>query len=319
MITERIQIRAGSVVLPLHNPIRIAEEWSVVDNLSRGRVGISFASGWHPLDFVLAPQSYQGRKDVMFEGIRTVQELWAGRAVSFPCVDAKSVNVKVLPRPIQSRLPTWISISTNAETWSRAGAIGANVLTSIVQQPLDELAAKIKLYREARHEAGHDSLAGQVAVMLHTFVGEDNDVVRELIRPRLSHYFRSNVKQLQFMREIFERQLQSRADFDPDNITDTDLEAVGAYAFERYFETSLLCGSHEKCMGLINRLIKVGVNEVACFVDFGVGLELVLDSLRRLNLLRVSYAAPSACAGTGALDSVESAAPRGDYRPPVVK
>ena len=38
-VTRRIGIRAGSVVLPLHNPIRVAEEWSVVDNLSNGRVG----------------------------------------------------------------------------------------------------------------------------------------------------------------------------------------------------------------------------------------------------------------------------------------
>ncbi len=44
-ITERVQIRAGSVVLPLHHPVRVAEEWAVVDNLSNGRVGISFASG----------------------------------------------------------------------------------------------------------------------------------------------------------------------------------------------------------------------------------------------------------------------------------
>src|SRR5262249_28630343 len=44
MVTERLALRAGSVVLPLHNPIRVAEEWSVVDNLSRGRVGLSFAS-----------------------------------------------------------------------------------------------------------------------------------------------------------------------------------------------------------------------------------------------------------------------------------
>ena len=48
--------RAGSVVLPLHHPIRVAEEWAVVDNLSRGRVGISFASGWQPNDFVLHPE-----------------------------------------------------------------------------------------------------------------------------------------------------------------------------------------------------------------------------------------------------------------------
>ena len=47
MITERVQLRAGSVVIPLHNPLRVAEEWAAVDNLSQGRVGISFASGWH--------------------------------------------------------------------------------------------------------------------------------------------------------------------------------------------------------------------------------------------------------------------------------
>ena len=297
MITERIQIRAGSVALPLHNPIRVAEEWSVVDNLSRGRVGISFASGWHPLDFVLSPQSYEGRKDVLFGGVRTIQELWAGKAVSFPCVDGTSVDVKVLPRPIQPRLPTWISIAANADSWRRAGALGANVLTAIVQQPLDELAAKIRLYREAREKAGHEPDEGQVAVMLHTFVGEDNDAVRELVRPHLSHYFRSNIKQLQFMTEIFERELKSRAAFDLENITDADLEAVGAHAFERYFKTSLLCGTHEKCARLIDRLIAAGVSEIACFVDFGVGLDLVLDSLRRLNLLRLNYAPQPACAG----------------------
>src|SRR5438045_2547549 len=37
MITERVQIRAGSVALPLHHPVRVAEEGSVVDNLSNGR------------------------------------------------------------------------------------------------------------------------------------------------------------------------------------------------------------------------------------------------------------------------------------------
>src|SRR5690348_14609600 len=44
-VTERVQIRAGSVVLPLHDPLLVAEEWAVVDNLSHGRVSISFASG----------------------------------------------------------------------------------------------------------------------------------------------------------------------------------------------------------------------------------------------------------------------------------
>ena len=48
VVTERVGIRAGSVVLPLHHPVEVAEAWSVVDNLSDGRVGVAFASGWQP-------------------------------------------------------------------------------------------------------------------------------------------------------------------------------------------------------------------------------------------------------------------------------
>ncbi|MEW6738052.1 MAG: LLM class flavin-dependent oxidoreductase, partial [Acidobacteriota bacterium] len=72
MITKRIQIRAGSVALPLHNPIRVAEEWAVVDNLSQGRVAVSFASGWHPDDFVFSPDAYENRKEIMFRHIEII-------------------------------------------------------------------------------------------------------------------------------------------------------------------------------------------------------------------------------------------------------
>ena len=59
---KSIGLRAGSCVSPLHHPIRIAEEWAVVDNISGGRVGISFASGWQPNDFVLQPEHYADRQ-----------------------------------------------------------------------------------------------------------------------------------------------------------------------------------------------------------------------------------------------------------------
>lgn len=77
-ITENVQIRSGSCVLPLHSPIRVAEEWSVVDNISNGRVGLSIAAGWQPNDFVLRPGSYAERKEIMFRDIEVVKELWRG-------------------------------------------------------------------------------------------------------------------------------------------------------------------------------------------------------------------------------------------------
>src|SRR5690606_12614994 len=68
-ITHRIQIRGGSVVLPLHHPIRVAEEWALVDNLSHGRVGIAFASGWQPNDFVLRPENFADKNAALMNGI----------------------------------------------------------------------------------------------------------------------------------------------------------------------------------------------------------------------------------------------------------
>ena len=101
-ITQRVQIRAGSVVLPLHDPVRVAEEWAVIDNLSGGRVGISFATGWHANDFVLAPEHYTDRKKVMIEKIETVRQLWRGEAVALYGPRGSEVEVRIYPQPISA-------------------------------------------------------------------------------------------------------------------------------------------------------------------------------------------------------------------------
>lgn len=289
VLTKNIRIRAGSVALPLHSPIRVAEEWSVVDNLSNGRVGIAFASGWHPFDFVLSPGAYKGRKEQMFSDIRTIQKLWAGETVPFEGVGGHAAQVRVLPRPVQAELPTWVAIAMKPESWVRAGEIGANVLTAIVRQPLDVLAEKIRLYRRAREAHGHDPDAGLVTVMLHTFVGEDNDAVKRVVKEPMTRYFRGNIKQLGFQADLLAKGRGGLGSFDPDNLTDADLDVIGAHAFERYFDDSLLCGTPDKCSDLITRLLEVGVGEVACLIDFGVSFDLVMESLTHLNVLRERF------------------------------
>ncbi|HEV2655289.1 MAG TPA: MupA/Atu3671 family FMN-dependent luciferase-like monooxygenase, partial [Ktedonobacteraceae bacterium] len=129
--TERIQLRAGSVVMPLHDPIRVAEEWAMVDNLSGGRVGLSFASGWHPNDFVFFPERYNDRNEEMYRGIETVQKLWRGEAVQVKGGDGKLVDIRTYPTPVQPSLPTWITAAGNPKTFMRAGEIGANMLTHL--------------------------------------------------------------------------------------------------------------------------------------------------------------------------------------------
>lgn len=279
-ITEKIKIRAGSVVLPLHNPIRVAEEWSVVDNLSKGRVGVSFASGWNADDFVFAPQNYAARKEIMVRDIELVRKLWRGEAVYLQGVANKEVEIKILPRPIQRELPIWVTAFGAPETFRIAGKLGANILTHLLGQSVELLTEKIAIYRESWREHGQGPGQGHVTLMLHTFVGEDIDAVREKVRIPFSNYLKSSLDLLTGMAK------SAGLDIDPKHFTEANLEAIVAHAYNRYYETSGLFGTPESCLQMIGRLKTAGVDEVACLIDFGVDAESVLDGLVSLNRLR---------------------------------
>lgn len=80
--TTRIAVRAGSVVLPLENPLRVVEERAMNDNFPNGRVAIATSSGWQVNGFVLSPHTYQNRYHDMFRKIVLIQKLWRGEAVT---------------------------------------------------------------------------------------------------------------------------------------------------------------------------------------------------------------------------------------------
>jgi natural product biosynthesis luciferase-like monooxygenase protein len=282
MITERVQIRAGSVALPLHHPVRVAEEWSIVDNLSRGRVGVSFASGWHPNDFLFAPGAYEERKEVMFRHIETIRKLWAGESLTFQSVNENPVEVSILPKPIQRELPIWITTAGSPETWNRAGEIGANVLAALPGYAPEDLKELIRNYRQSRARHGHDPRAGVVSLMAHTFVGEDNETVKSKVRQPFSNYLRTYFKQ-------FENVNAEQA-----SMTEDDKDALMAAAFETYFQDRTLMGTHGKCARLVESLAAAGVDEMACLIDFGVDTDSVLESLRHLNELKEHFELKSA-------------------------
>lgn len=292
-ITSRVKIRAGSVVLPLHHPARVAEEWAVVDNLSGGRVGISFASGWHARDFVLMPGNYADNKNVMFRHIDVVRKLWRGEAVSFPDGKGNDTEVRILPRPVQPELPVWVTAAGNPETFRMAGALGFNMLTHLLGQRIEDVAEKIAIYRAARKEHGFDPDTGHVTLMLHTFVGNDLDEVRETVRKPMTEYLATSLDLIKNSPWSFPA-FAKRPGVDPRSLDLSTLdpeekEALLGHAFERYFETSGFFGTPDGCVALAERLQAAGVDEIACLIDFGVETDAVLACLESLNAVRQRY------------------------------
>lgn len=290
-VTNQIAIRAGSIVLPLHNPVRVVEEWSVVDNLSGGRVGFSFASGWHANDFSLLPDNYANRKQIMYDNIETVRELWSGKEVTLQNGEGNPFTARVYPAPVQEEPPMWITTAGNIDSFRQAGEGGFNILTNLLGQSIADIKEKIAAYREGRKKNGYKG-DGNVSVMVHTFVGADLEEVREIVREPFCSYLKTSfdlVKIAPWAFPAFKQPSKSAAQdpsFDADTLTEEDLDALLDHAFERYFETAGIFGTPTSCLPLIDDLKRAGVDEVACLIDFGVEEELVLESLNHLNKLR---------------------------------
>ncbi len=290
-VTERVQIRAGSVISPLHDPIRIAEEWSVVDNLSGGRVAVSFGSGWNADDFALFPERYANRHAVMYEQIETIKRLWRGEAVARTNGAGRPVEVTIHPRPVQADLPIWMTSSGNVATFSAAGGMGANVLTHLIGQDLGALETKIAAYRAARAGKGLAPEEGTVSLMLHTFLGSSVDEVKAVVRQPFREYLRSAVR-------LEQQAFRSGGDVsgghrvEAHDIPADAVEDLLDLTFDRYFQRAALMGTPSSCVPLVRELEAIGVDEVCCLIDFGVAEEAVLDALWILDELRRTVATP---------------------------
>lgn len=302
-ITSRIGLRAGSVVSPLHHPVRIAEEWALVDNLSNGRVGLSFAAGWQPVDFVLRPENFADRKAQMFRDLDTVRALWRGEPLTLQSPLGKPAEIRTLPRPIQPELPVWVTAAGNPETFVEAARAGAGVLTHLLGQTVQEVGEKVELYRRTWREAGHAG-TGTVTVMLHTFVGRDDEVVRQTVRQPMKDYLRSAVGLIKAAAWTFPT-FKQKADasgktpaeiFESDDLSAEEMDALLDHAFERYYVTSGLFGTPDTCLAMVHQLQAIGVDDIACLLDYGVPSAQVLEQLPLLNGLRerIAGAAPDA-------------------------
>ncbi len=286
-ITRNLSVRSGSVVAPLHHPVRIAEDWAVIDNLTNGRAGLAVASGWHPDDFVLRPENAPpDNKAAMFRAVEDVRKLWRGEALEYDMPHGR-VTLRSQPRPVSAEVPIWVTIAGNPDTWREAGTIGAHVLTHLLGQSIGELTGKIAIYHEALRAAGHDPKDFKVSLMLHTYLAETREAARAAAKKPMQDYLLSAaglIKQYAWAFPAFKRPrgMTSPGDLDLRELDPEVVQAILDFAFDRYFEESGLFGTIEDALDRVEQLKRIGIGEIACLIDYGIDKDTVLGGLAPL-------------------------------------
>jgi natural product biosynthesis luciferase-like monooxygenase protein len=281
MVTERVRIRAGSVILPLHDPIRVAEEWAMVDQLSGGRVDLAFATGWARGDFALAPNAYENRREVMRQHLDDVLRLWSGQPLTRAGPGGAELEITTLPRPTRSSLAIWFASGGGGirlDTPRLAGELGYNLLTHTVSQTFDEVAIRVRAFREA-HAASASRAAGTVTLLIHTCILDDDDPLAGSIEDVLADYVTDSLD-LQVRSEVIGSRPPQKS-----GLTARERKLMVATATRRLREDASLIGSVPVVRERIKRLESIGIDELACLVDFGAPAYAVVRTVERLSEL----------------------------------
>jgi amino acid adenylation domain-containing protein/natural product biosynthesis luciferase-like monooxygenase protein len=264
--TKTIQLRAGSIVLPLHDPLRVAESWAMVDVMSGGRVGLSIATGWRAEDFVLAPERYSRRKEELTELLQTVRALWRGESIERIDPLGRPLRLRTRPRPIQPELPVWLTCAGSPASFALAGELGASVLTMLATD-LDGLRDNIAAYRSSFAKHWHGA-HGHVTVLASTFIDDDAARAREIALPALERYMGWSL-------DIGMKESGTRM----------PLEAQRRFLrqkAERVADADGLVGDVDECRRRLAKLADAGADEIACLVDFGVDHDEALRGIPRI-------------------------------------
>lgn len=102
--TQRVRLRISLIPLPLNDPLKLAEDLAVLDQVSQGRLDVVFGGGYVPAEFEMFGVKMSERGKLVEEGIETITRAWRGEVFEY-----RGRAARVLPRPLQRpRPPVWL-------------------------------------------------------------------------------------------------------------------------------------------------------------------------------------------------------------------
>src|SRR5215470_840955 len=187
--TARIRIGTAVILLPYHNPIRIAEDYATLDCLSDGRLEFGIGHGfvkWEALTFGIPLDELRDR---FRENLEVILKAWSDPKLNHKGRFSEYNGVEVWPRPVQEPYPAvWMAATTSVESFELSGRYGFHMMLIPFLNEVEELRGKIQAYFTARKAAGHDPSTARVLGVYHVYVGESSGEARANAARGLDEY-----------------------------------------------------------------------------------------------------------------------------------
>lgn len=190
--TKQIRLAPAVTVTPLHNPIRVAEQWATLDLLSGGRVDFAAGRGYDRGEYAPFHVSFKDNQSIFEEGLEVIQRLWnAEDRISHNGKHYRFDDIRITPKPLQKPMPIYVASFSkpSIELAARLGCglIVAPFAASMSYGGLKEVA---DLYNETCRR--HDRTPGRLmcSYFIHFY---DDKAQEEAARTRQIRYYKECV------------------------------------------------------------------------------------------------------------------------------
>lgn len=271
--TERIRLGLAVNLLPLHHPMRLAEEAATLDVLSGGRLEFGVGRGAFPLNYRGYNVDVGTSRTLFAEELDFIKRAWTEQRMTFHGEHFNAEDIEVVPKPLQQPFPPIRLAANSAETFTFAAENGYPIFAGGPVNPIPVLGERLAIYRRALEQAGRAEPPDWLAAALMVFVGRDRASVRATIEPSLRNYFNA-------VSEIIEPETLAVAHRE-------EFERVRSRLLTMRYETvdemMAVFGDPEYCVDRIAELReRFGFSRLVCWFEAGglTGHENILASMR---------------------------------------
>ncbi|MFF5257866.1 LLM class flavin-dependent oxidoreductase [Actinomadura viridis] len=186
--TRSITIGTAVLVLPLHDPLRLAEDIAALDVLSGGRVTIGVGRGYQPQEFAGFGIPLEESKIRYKETLEVLRLALSQENFSYHGEVLHYDDITTYPRPFTEGGPPILQGTVSPDSFRERGAVGEPIITSPNFTPLGIMQKNFALYRTAMEENGFDVASYDLPFMQQVWCGDGEEGLREAAQAALNYY-----------------------------------------------------------------------------------------------------------------------------------
>ena len=259
--TKRLRLGMAVHVLPLSNPLRIAEEIATLDQISEGRFEFGVGRSGFARSYDIYGVPYVESQERFREALDIILEAWKGEPFSYEGEFYNFNEATVWPRPYQVPHPPLRIAANTAETFTRLGRQGHPIFVGLRGMDIPELQVHLKEYRRSWKEAGHEG-EGDVSLRIPVYAADSEKAALAEPRDSIDAYFNR-------MGSLLRDAASARANSDA-TLRQGRADRLATMSYEEMLETKVAFGTSEDLVDRFTELREeLGLNGIVAELNAG--------------------------------------------------